>query len=81
MVEHGDKVPDVLIKPGSRRAEPSAHDLDSVEDVSRLQITMGSTDDGPGDDLALTELAVGGRAPSGGHDGVDVPGKEHKCIR
>ena len=66
MVEDIDKVPDVLIKPGSRGAEPSAHDLDSVADVSRLQIMMGSTHDGTGEDLALTEFAVGGRAPSGG---------------
>ena len=54
MVEHGDKVSDVLIKPSSRGAEPSAHDLDSVEDVRGLQIMMGSTHDGTGEDLALT---------------------------
>ena len=66
MVEHGDKVPDVLVKTGSRGAEPSAHDLEGVEDVSRLQIMMGSTDDGASEDLALTEFAVGGSAPPGG---------------
>lgn len=65
MVEHGDKVPDVLIKPRSRGAESSSHDLEGVEDVSRLQIMMGSTHDGTGDDLALTEFAVGRSAPSG----------------
>lgn len=77
MVEDGNKVSDVLVKTGSRGAEPSSHDLEGVEDVSGLEIMMGSTDDGTGEDLALTEFAVGGSAPPGGYDGVDVPGKEH----
>lgn len=61
-VEFRHQMVDMLLK--ATIADPGTHDFDSIEDVVRLHVAVGVTDQRPRDHPALTELAVAGGAPS-----------------
>lgn len=58
-----------------------AHDLDSIEDVVRLQIAVMVTYKGAGDDPTLTQLATGWSTPPRFEDGFEVSRHQLLCIR